>query len=126
MSVRTSRGRRHNLGDGWLGWSLRLYVSDEHVLDKSDAGNLLDHHHDLRGIAVALERTHRDIDDLAQNVIKDTEWLLLHIVQDQVSLVLRTRGGISNARSQSSVEEIVEGVELCQEVLSLRRVSFNT
>jgi hypothetical protein len=39
---------------------------------------------------------------------------------------MRTSGGISDARSQSGSKEAVEGVELLQKVLSVRRLSFST
>jgi hypothetical protein len=103
----------HGQGDGWLGWSLRLDVSDAHVLDKCDAEDLLDHQHNLRGISTVPERTHRDIDNFTQDIIKQTKWPLLQIKQDQVALILRTSGGISNARSQGGSKVAVEGVALC-------------
>jgi hypothetical protein len=98
MCGRSNRGRRHILGDGQPDWSLRLDVDDECILHK--------------------------VDDLAQDVVKDVEWLLLllNIVEDEVPLVLRTSNGISNVRSHSSTEEAMEAVEIWQEVLSRRRV----
>jgi hypothetical protein len=98
MCGRSNRGRRHILGDGQPDWSLRLDVDDECILHK--------------------------VDDLAQDVVKDVEWLLLllNIVEDEVPLVLRTSNGISNVRSHSSTEEAMETVEIWQEVLSRRRV----
>jgi hypothetical protein len=105
---------------------LRIDVGDEHVLHKVNAPHLLNHHHDLRGITAAPEWTHQDIDDLAQNIVKDVERFLLNIVEDQVPLVLRTSGDISNARSHGGMEEVVEAVELWQEVLSRRRVGYGS
>jgi hypothetical protein len=61
---------------------------------------LLNHHHDLRGITVALERTHQDVDDLTLDVVEDTEGSLHNIVEDKVPLILRRNGGFSYPWSQ--------------------------
>jgi hypothetical protein len=69
---------------------LSLDVGDENDLHKVDAHHLLNHHHDLRGITIALEQTHRDIDvaqdivkddiDVAQDIVNDVERFLLNIM----------------------------------------------
>jgi hypothetical protein len=102
---------------------LRLDVSDESVLHEVYALHLLNHHHELRGITTAQERTHRDVDDLTKHVVKDTEGSLLNIVKNQIPLIFGTSGGISNPRSQGGTKEAVKIVELWQEVLSLRGIS---
>jgi hypothetical protein len=56
--------------------------------------------------------THRDVDDLAQDVVKDAKGLLMNIVHDKVPLILWTSAGISNPRSQGGSEEAVKTIEL--------------
>jgi hypothetical protein len=98
---------RHDLGDSWFGGILWPNVSDNHILHEGDPIDVLYHHHDLQSVAIALKQTHRDIHDLAEDVVKDTKGFLLNIVLDQVLLILRTSSGISNARRQSGLEEVV-------------------
>jgi hypothetical protein len=91
---------------------LWLDAGDEDVLQKVYASHFLNHHHNSRGIAATLERSLRDVENLNQDVVEDTKGLLLNIVLDEVVLILRTSGGISNLRSQGGSKEIVEAIKL--------------
>jgi hypothetical protein len=91
---------------------LWLDVDDEDVLHKVYARHFLSHLHNLRGIAVAPERSLGGVENLNQDVVKDPKGLLLNIVLDDVGLVLRTSGGISNLRSQGGLKEAVEPIKL--------------
>jgi hypothetical protein len=73
---------------------------------------MLNHHNDLKGIATAMERSLGDVENLNQDIVKDSEVLLLNIVLDEVALVLRTCGGISNPRSYGGSKKEVEAIKL--------------
>jgi hypothetical protein len=80
----------------------------------------------LRGIAAAPEGTLGYVEDLNQDVVEDTQWLLLRTEHEEVPLILGTSSGISNPRCQCGSEEAVKAIKPRQEVLDLQRVGFGT
>jgi hypothetical protein len=100
-------------------WVLRLNIYDFLVLEDVNARDLLYHEHNLWGITIVVKCVPRNVDDLLQDEVKDGEEPLLHIELNQVPLILRASGSISNPRSQGGTEEAMKSVELWYEILSL-------
>jgi hypothetical protein len=73
-----------------------------------------------------VKRSLGDVENLYQDLVKVSKWLLLLIVLDQVLLILRGRSGISNPWSQGGTKEAVKCVKLGQEVKNLQWVSLGT
>jgi hypothetical protein len=71
----SSRCWRNIHGDGQRGRSLWFDVSDLNVLHKVYAHLFSNHHHNLRGIAIAAERSLGDVENLNQDIVKDSEGL---------------------------------------------------
>jgi hypothetical protein len=94
------------------------------VLQELNLRHLLNHHHDLWGVPTTAKSCTRNADDLLKNEVENPKGLLLDIDLDEVPLILRTSGGISNPRSQGSTEEAVKCKQLWQEVLDLWCVSL--
>jgi hypothetical protein len=73
-----------------------------------------------------VKRSLGDVENLYQDLVKVSKWLLLLIVLDQVPLILRGHSGISNPWSQGGTKEAVKSVKLGQEVKNLQWVSLGT
>jgi hypothetical protein len=52
--------------------------------------------------------------------------LPLEVILNEILLILGTGSGISNSGCHDDSEEVVEGIELMQEILSLWRMSLVT
>jgi hypothetical protein len=97
---------------GWDSQELWHEISDLMILGELNPGYLLNHHHDLWGILTIAESYPRDVDNLLKHIVKHRESLLLDIVLNKVPLILRASGGVSNPRSQCSIDKAVKGVQL--------------
>jgi hypothetical protein len=124
--LRRSWSGGHILGDDRSCGELWLQIGDLMILEELNPGYLLNHHHDLWGISTTVESYPRDADNLLKHIVKHRELLLLDIELNQISLVLRTSGGISNPGGQSSTEKVVKSVQLWQKVQHLGQMSLST
>jgi hypothetical protein len=106
--------------------ALWLDIQDGHILNEGNPRDLLNHKHNMWSIATVLKRTHQDVDDLIQDIVKDIEVLLLEVILNEILLILGIGSGISNSGCHGDSEEVVEGIELMQEILSLWRMSLVT
>jgi hypothetical protein len=113
------RRRRNIRDDCRLDWSLRHYVGNEDILHKLSSWHFLNHHHNLRCLATTAKRSLGDVENLNQDIVEDAKWLIINIVLDEVPLILRTSGVISNPRSQGGAKKAVKATKLWQEGVNL-------